>query len=278
MVGWAAFVGSDTCMKWLTSFYGPAQLIWTVNIIGLALTIIWTLVQFGPNGFKSARWQFHALRGLCIVGSSYCVVNALARIQLADFYGIVFISPIIMMLLSHFFLGEKVGWHRMAAAVVGFMGVLVLAGPQFAHIGAGVMFAACGALCSSVNGIVTRKIGREPHTPLFALYPFLFNTLAWSAFVPGFDVYDPAHFPLFAVVPPFILLGFICYSIAFSRAPEISVIAPFHYTQILWGTLLGFLLFKDIPTWSTLLGAAIIIGAGLYIIWREHYRHKQRAI
>ena len=196
-------------------------------------------------------------------------------LPLADFYGIVFIIPFFVMILAVIFLNEKVGWRRCAAALVGFSGIIILASPQFNHIGEGVLCALLGALCAAANIIMLRKIGHGGPIPLYGFYAFLAITLFNSGIMAAQGLYKPfelAYLPYFLIHGPIVVIGLLCMSIGFAKAPEAVVVAPFQYTQIIWGVAFGWFFFGALPTSNTWIGLSLIIGAGLYSLWRE-YRH-----
>ncbi len=276
-IGWTAFVFVDAISKTLTQSYSVPLILTLSSITGVILSGGWILARHGLSGFLTPNWRWHAARSLCVVLTAICVVNALGRIPLADFYGIVFLSPMMLSLMSAVLLKEHIGWHRAIATVAGFGGVLILAGPQFGTYNSGIVFTFFAAFLVSINGIVVRKVGHENVMTLYAFYPFLLNAIVNGLIVmDDFEMPPVADLPLFAMIAILATVGTMGFSYGFSRAPETAVIAPFHYTQILLGTLLGYLLFGDIPTFTTILGAAIIIGAGIYLIWREHELHKGR--
>jgi S-adenosylmethionine uptake transporter len=202
--------------------------------------------------------------------TSFCVVHSFARIPLADFYGIVFLSPMVIALMSALFLKERIGLHRFIAIILGFSGVIILAGPQFETMNVGIIFALISVLFISANAILLRKIGHENTLLIFAFYPVLFSALLNAPFV--FNNYipiDASHSLLYLSLVPLVLIGVIGLALGFRLAPETSVVAPFHYLQIIWGVIFGYYLFNDVPSASTIVGASIIVIAGFYLIMRE---------
>lgn len=279
VLGYCAYSVADLCSKILQETYNVHQVLSVSGLIGLGITSIWLYARHGAGAFFPYNIKAHILRGLFVMGTAYFMVRALKMLPLADFYGIVFIMPFLVMILAIVFLGEKVGWRRWLAATVGFTGVLVIAGPQFDEIGEGVVCALLGALCAAANIIMVRKIGRDVPVPLYGFYPFvfifIFNVvlmLATGVYIP-FEAKDAFYF---AFHGPVIILGIVYVSMGFARAPVAAVAAPFHYTQIIWGILFGWLFYNTVPSSTTALGIFLIVAAGLYSLWRE-YRHGHRA-
>lgn len=274
VAGWTAFAFADTLSKWLAQDYPVSQVIGLTAIVTFIMALCWTIGRYGYKSLITPFFGWHAARSLCAAGTTFCVVHAVSRIPLADFYGIIFLTPLMLAVLSFFLLGEKIGWHRLLAILVGFGGVVILAGPQFGTYNAGILFAFAAVIFVCGNGLVVRKMRAETVLPLYALYPALLNmVIHCPLMLPDFRMPEAVDISLFAAVGPLILIGIMGFSLGFARASETAVVAPFSYIQIVWGVLLGYLLFGDVPQTNTIIGAAIIISSGLYVIWREHRLH-----
>ncbi len=280
--GWMLYVFSDTITKWLTDSYSVSEIMVVSYTAGLLLIVPYIGLRYGWKAFLPERtWKLHVMRGISGALGTVVGVHALHLIPLTDFYGVVFLTPLLLCLMSHFILKERIGKHRITAIVVGFMGVLVLAGPQFSAGSAGYLFALSAVIFAASNGILVRKIGRETVLLRFAFYVFAANVvinLPILMMEDSFVMPQPGDIALFLAIPPIVMGGLIAYSVAFSRVKETAMIAPFHYSQIIWGAILGYFLFHEVPTARTVIGAAIIIGAGLYMIWREYVLHKASVI
>jgi S-adenosylmethionine uptake transporter len=204
-------------------------------------------------------------------GSSFAVVSALGYLPLADFYGITFISPFVIALFSFVLLGERVGWHRIAAMAVAFAGVLVVAGPQFESHNVGMLWAFLAPIFLALNVLCVRKMGHNDPLALFAFFPFVGIALFNVGFVmPEYTLPETHHLWIFALATVSVMGGLIGTTVGFAKATESSVVAPFLYTQILWGVIVGFVLFNTMPTHTTFIGAGLVIAAGLYSFYREH--------
>lgn len=277
LTGWFFFSVTDAFTKTLTDEYGIAQLIGMGSFIGMMLSGGLIYARYGWRGFLTKNWKLFLLRGALVVVVSWMVVKALSLITLPDFYGIVFMTPFFVTILSVLFLKERIGVHRVIAMIAGFIGVLILAGPRLDSVPLGLLLAFGGMMGGSLVTIIIRKIGREPVTLLFAFVPCTANALIYvplmlaSGFhIPEnpFDLWQPATLGITAFI------GFICFSIGFTRATETAVVAPFHYCQMIWGILFGYLLFGDVPPATTVIGSLVILLAGLYMLWREYVHHK----
>lgn len=270
-LGWLSFSFADTCAKFLVQKYDPSIILMTNGTIGMTLTFVWLMSTGGFKAFKTPKFKWHVLRALFTTGSSFSVVHALEHLPLADFYGITFISPFLIALFSFLLLGEKVGWRRITAMVVAFIGVIILAGPQYETHNIGLVWAFLAPVCLALNVLCVRKIGHGEPLSLFAFFPFVsiafFNTL-----IVGGDYTLPATGDLwiFVLSTCCVMGGLIGTSIGFAKASDSAVVAPFLYTQIIWGVIIGMVLFATMPTSATLIGAVMIIGAGLFSFYREY--------
>ena len=278
MTGWFFFSVTDAFTKVMTAEYPIVQLIGICSIVGTLLSAGMIYFRYGWRGFLTPNWKLFTIRGVLVIIVSYFVVKALSMITLADFYGIVFMTPFLVTIMSVLFLKEKIGIHRIIAMIAGFIGVLVLAGPRLDSVPLGLAFAFIGTVGGSLVTIIIRKIGREPVSTLFAFVPCVANAVVYGPLMllPG-NFHVPQD-PLMLLLPCMLgltaFIGFMCFSIGFTRATETAVVAPFHYTQMIWGVLLGYVLFGDVPAATTIVGSLIILAAGLYMLWREYVRHK----
>ncbi len=278
MTGWFFFSVTDAFTKLMTVEYPLVQLIGMCSIVGTLLSAAIIYSRYGWRGFLTSNWKLFIIRGLLVIIVSYFVVKALSMITLADFYGIVFMTPFLVTIMSVLFLKEKIGIHRIIALIAGFIGVLVLAGPRLDSVPLGLAYTFIGTVGASLVTIVIRKIGREPVSTLFAFVPNVANAAVYGPLMllPG-NFHVPEN-PWMLALPCLLgltaFIGFMCFSIGFTRATETAVVAPFHYTQMIWGVFLGYLLFSDIPSITTIIGSLIILAAGLYMLWREYVHHK----
>lgn len=275
-IGYFLFCIVDTISKFLTHDFPAAQIMGVTGAAGLMLCTLLILIRHGWRGFMTPKWKLYLGRGFFQALATFLVIKALSTIPLADFYGIVFLVPLATTLLACVFLGEKIGIHRIGALLIGFAGVMVIAGPSFSGGNIGYAYVLGATFFSCAGGIFVRMIGHEPVRERYAFFPFAFGA---SFFLP-MAVHDGMVMPenalqigLFAAIPILVMTGLICYSVGFAKARDTAAIAPFHYTQMIWGIILGFVIFHDIPTLATLVGSAMIIAAGGIVIWREHLHH-----
>lgn len=227
-------------------------------------------------------------RGALSVAGMYTNFSALTRLPLADATAISFASPLITVALAAIILKEKVRIYRWTAVLVGFGGVIVMLIPhldmsQYVTAGAmsvatvGSIFALIAAFCNAGTVIQTRRLTQSETTSSIVFYFSLMTALAGLVSLP-FAWHTPTGSELLMLIATGVFGGiahiFLTESYRYAAA---SVIAPFDYTSMLWALLLGYWLFGELPTTLVYVGAVIVSGAGLFVIWRERQLGLQRA-
>lgn len=272
LTGIASFAVMDALIKWLTADYPVPQVIALRSWFGLPFLFWLAMREGGLSALRTHRPLVHVGRFLLVLLLSLGFFWALSMMKLVDAIAIAFAAPIIITALSVPLLREAVGPRRWVAIVIGFCGVLIILRP-----GSGVFeWAALAALGSAVVYallmITTRAFKSTESSASLMLYPQLGISLCGLLMVSFFWVTPtPADLGLFALAGFFGSIGVLCLTHAFRLAPA-AAIAPFEYTALLWATLLGYLLWDELPDSITLLGATVVIGSGLYIIYREARR------
>lgn len=271
----------DAIAKWLSASYPVLQISWArffFHFLFMAPLVFW---RHGLKVFRLPHQGLQVLRGGFLLGATIAFFTALSSLPMADTLALVFISPMIVTLLSPWLLKEKVGWRRLLAVVVGFAGVLVIVRPGFAEIGVGTLAGLACGLCFSFYVIATRKLaGTAP--PLVTLgYTALFGCVAMSVVMlaGGEEVWrtpDGEGLALMAAIGVAAAAGHFLVIKAYEYA-EASLLAPFGYTEMVATATLGYIVFGDFPDEWTWLGIAIIVGSGVYIALRERALGRQRA-
>jgi drug/metabolite transporter (DMT)-like permease len=209
----------------------------------------------------------HLLRmaGTVIDSSSY--YWAISVLPLADVSAVYLASPIYVTGMSALFLGEQVGWRRWTAVLVGFAGVLIALRPSGAGLSAHALVAVVGSLFFSMSLVATRRLRGVSNLVLVSsqTVALLVATLVTAA---AWVWPTPAQAGLLVLLGVVTTTGFLCMYHGL-RLALASVVAPFQYTSIIWAVVMGYLVFGDVPGAATLTGAAVIIGAGVFIVWRE---------
>ncbi|HEY6254933.1 MAG TPA: DMT family transporter [Xanthobacteraceae bacterium] len=229
----------------------------------------------------------HAGRGLTAIGGMFCNFSALARLPIVDATAISFAAPLITVAMAALLLKERVRIYRWSAVVIGFAGVLVMLVPHLDLAGSaaasaaeaiGAFFGLSGAFFNAASVIQTRHLTKSESTSSIVFYFSLICALAGLATAP-FGWNAPSAVELAALIGIGICggLGHIVLTESYRFAPA-SLIAPFDYTSMLWALVLGYLAFGELPTALGFLGGAIIVAAGLFVIWRERQLGTARAV
>lgn len=196
-------------------------------------------------------------------------MTAFAALPLTQVYAILFSMPLLITLLAVPMLGERIGPHRLAAVLLGLVGVLIVLRPGQAEVGPGHLGALTAALGSAISAVIARRLGNGERTLVLVLWPVLLNLGACAVALPF--VYRSMPGGDLGLAATVALLGLIgaALNVRAYRTAEAAVVAPMQYSQILWATLYGWLLFAETPDATTMTGITVIVASGLYILWRE---------
>lgn len=231
-------------------------------------------------------WRLTVLRTLLHVTSLTAFVASLRFLPLADAVAIIFVLPFVMLLLGRLFLGEEVGPHRLAACGVGFLGTLMVVQPSFAEVGAPALLPLLSAALFAFFMLVTRQVARDADPLVLQAASGVAATALLAPLVLAGAVFawpDVAPVPLGGrQIPLLALLGVLgtgahlMMTWALRFAPS-ATIAPIQYLEIPMATLIGYLVFAELPNGLALAGIVVTIAAGLYVVHREHRTARTRS-
>ena len=269
------FVTLDSTAKYLMQSYPVTQVIWARFFFHLVFVVLLMGRQLGVE-IRSQSLKHQCLRSLFMFTTTVLFFTGISILPLATAATIMFMSPVILTILSIPMLGEKVGLRRWIGIVIGFIGAVVVMRPGSDSLQLSVLIVLAAACTHALYQIFTRKLGTgdRPMTSLF--YTGITGALVMSALVPFY--WQPvaiSDWPLFVFAGIAGGIGHLCLIRAFRHAPA-SVVAPVSYSSLLWATGFGYLLFDDLPSAWTLSGATLIIASGLYIFHREQALKRQQ--
>jgi len=267
--GVAFLVANDAVAKLLTDRYAPIQIIFLRNLIAVPIIATVIVTVFGTAALRTRHLRLHALRGMLMVVAAALYFTALIHMPLAEATALVFSAPIFITALSVPLLGERVGWRRWAAVLLGFVGVLVIVRPGSAAFQLAALLPVGTAVGYALFMITARWIDRREGLWTMMLFAMLFPMIYAAA--PAVAVWapvQPGDILLFVAIAVCGSLGLALIGQAFRMAPA-AIVAPFDYTALIWATGLGWVIWGDVPTAWTLGGAAIIVASGVIIILRE---------
>ena len=272
MIGGGAVITlNDAVMKMMTVGFPVGEILFIRGvfvIIPIAL-LAWRFGGVTQLKVRSIRAQ--AIRAALTVLSTYLFITSLRYLDLADAVAIGFTGPLFLTALATPVLGEWVGWRRWAAVGVGFVGVLAMTRP-------GAQWAALmplgAALSGAIRDMLTRRMTVTETSVSMLCVSSVSVTLSGLATLPfGWPAVDLGDVGILAGAALFLGLGQFLFIEAF-RLGEAVVVAPFKYSNLLWGILFGFLFWSQLPDRWTLAGAILVIGSGLYIFHRETLRRQ----
>lgn len=270
LLGMAAFAMNDTLGKWLVADYGVAQVVLLRSIAALLLLAPF-LMRAGTFSrlLGTPRPFFQVLRAICATAEVFFFYLAVTHLPLADVMAFWMAAPIYVVAVSSLLLGEKVMLRTWAAVATGFLGVLILLAPSLQLFTFGAIFALLGTFAFAAMMILGRFLRETPDRDLVffqlgaaALAGLLLTPLNWQPLASASDV---------ALL---FLLGIVATAahMLITRALKLaaaSVVAPQQYSLLVWGVLLGFIVFGDVPATGMLVGAALIVSSGLFIMRTE---------
>lgn len=273
LAAFALFTVMDVAIKLLGGRYHVLQVLFANSAFGLLAVLGIAAARGGWARLRTSQLRLHLARwSLSIVGAA-ALFWCYPRLPLADIYAVLFAAPLLITALSVPLLGERVGWRRWTAVAVGFAGVLVILDPGRGAVGGVAAVALLGAVFHALNMILVRKLGARPEpVELLGVIGNGLTVLATGVAMPW--LWRAPSLPdlgLAALAGTIAGSGFLLLALAFRAAPA-AVIAPFQYSQMLYGIVAGLLVFGDRPEPRTLLGAAIVAASGLYVFRREARR------
>lgn len=272
------FAAMTVCIKSLGRDIPAGQTIFVRGVISIAVLALIAWSTEGLHLLKTRNWRSHALRSLAGTVSLFCLFAAVTMIPLADLTAITFTAPLFLTVLAMVFLGERIHRFRWTALGIGFLGVIITIGPHLSFaqgVSAGVLFALGNASFTAIAMVFLRSMSGGEHAITITFYFSLtFMVCAALTAVQGWPMPTPTQWLLIVGAGVFGVFGQLLMTYSY-RYAEASTIAPLDYSNMIMAILLGYVFFDEIPALSVWLGAPLILGAGLIILWRE-YRLKKR--
>ncbi len=268
--------GIDAIAKWLSGSVPSGQVTWSRFFFQIIIMFPFLLGTRGP--WLTPTLWLHAVRGSLIATATLLFFTGLKTLPIADAISIFFIEPLIVTLLSAVVLGESVGWRRLSAIAIGFLGAMVIIRPTFVEVGWTVLYPVGAALCFSFYILLTRKLVRHEDPVRLQFFAGIFGCIVMSLALyigTNCDIEiltaiwpTTTEWALLAALGLIATVGHLLVVHAFRRA-EVGVLAPFQYVEIIGATVLGLVIFGDFPDAITWFGVSIIVGSGIYIFHRE---------
>jgi drug/metabolite transporter (DMT)-like permease len=258
----------DVAIKQLVASYASIQVVFLRCLFSAPLFALWMLLS-NRSLFRPRRLSPHLLRAAVGLVMLFAVGECFRELPLADAYAIFFAAPLLITVLSGVVMKEPAGPLRLTAAVIGFAGVLVVLKPGAMVISYGSMMALVAVLAYAVVALLLRSLGRTEHSITIAFwFTALVGIGAGVLALGNWTRLDLAHWPWLLTLAVSGTAGQVLLTAAFRRASA-AVIAPYDYLHMFWAVLYGWMFWGDLPGLRTWLGTAIIVGSGLFILFRE---------
>lgn len=268
-VGMFFLTVNDALAKLLTDQFSVSQVI----AVRAALALLFLVILLGATGrlhhLRVVRPRGQLARGGLMLFSAFLFTSGLALLPLAMTISLSFTIALFTVAMAPLVLGEKVGVRRWTAVLVGFVGVLVIMRPGSEAWTWAVLLPLSAAFFGALRDLITRKISATESTPAIVGVTSAMMMVVFGA-ISLFD-WEPLTwqtFGVFAGCALMVLISQVCLVECF-RLAEASLVSPFKYSALLWGTLLGLVIWGEVPEWPVYLGAMILIGSGVYIVRRE---------
>ncbi len=266
----ALIATQEAMAKFLAESLPMLQVI-AARYLGHALLMVVVLMpRHGLTLFKAKRPLVQIGRSILLLVDTGLFFFSLTLIGLAEATAIFFSVPMLVALLSIPILGERVGWQRLFAVVVGFVGMLVIVRPGTDAVGIGAWLAFGAAFCASLFNIITRKLADEDPLPVTMFYTALAGGVIAILIMP-LVWQNPDGWTQWVVLGLIGIFGGAAHSciIASHAFAPASTVAPFMYSQIFWAIAFGYVVFGVLPDKYTVIGGLIVIASGIYLLRRQ---------
>ncbi|EXI80630.1 MAG: carboxylate/amino acid/amine transporter [Candidatus Accumulibacter appositus] len=264
------FAALDATAKHLSAFIAVPLLVWARYLVHLVIMLAAVAPSMGRRLIVTERPWLMSLRGLTLVAVTLLGQLALKTLPLAETTALVFVAPLLVALLAAPLLGERVRLRTWLATIAGFVGVLLIARPGGSLFGPGVVYALGAALSYAAYQILTRKLAASEHPMRLLFYTALLGTLAMLPVLPAYwDGIWPTAMQSLLIISLGLYggIGHFMLIRAF-HTTSASLLAPLLYTQLVWATLLGWLVFDHLPDLLTVVGMMVIGASGLSLAIR----------
>ncbi|NVK32913.1 MAG: DMT family transporter [Rhodobacteraceae bacterium] len=270
MLATAGFVVNDTLVKLTTTHLPLGQIILIRGLFCIVLIGAICLYRGVFANWRDLANRFVLLRGISEVASTVLYLMALKNLPIANATAILQALPLAVTAGAAIFFGSQVGWRRWTAVLVGFCGVLIIVRPGLEGFDIWSLVVLGAVITMTARDLSTRFVPK--HIPTFGIS---FMTSIWVsllggvfAAIEGWEPVTPQSLGLLMLAASFLTVGYV-FITASVRSGDLSVVAPFRYSAILWAVTLGFLIWDEIPDLYTAIGTTIVVVTGIYTVWRE---------
>ena len=275
-VSMLSFISNDALMKFLFQTISVEQGIFMRGLVSVPLLALIAYLRkslFVRIDWRN--WRVILTRAFAELAATMAFLTALSHMPLANITAILQALPLTVTMFAAIFFGEQVGWRRWSAILAGFIGVLIIIRPGGDGFNEYAVLAIVAVACVTVRDAITRRLDRSVSSLFVAFISaipiFIYGGVATAT--TGWTIVSGAIIGIVVVAAIAITCGYL-FAVMAMRNGEISFVAPFRYTGMIWAILFGFLLFGDLPDAATILGTMIVIGMGVYAFHRERIRQR----
>ena len=278
-VSTAGYALNDTAIKTIGDAVPLAQLLFLRGVVTCVLMLL-AVRWIGAIRFDLPRreWGLILLRSLADLGATFFFVTALLNMPIANVTAILQALPLTVALAAALFLAEPLGWRRLSAILVGFVGVMLIIRPGAEGFDAWSLWGLGAVGFITLRDLLARRLA--PTTPsatvAFAASVVVVAVFGLTMLFEPWTPLTPRSAGLIGLAGVFILCAYVA-SVATMRAGDIGFVAPFRYTGLVWALILGLVVFGDWPDGLTLTGAAIVVATGLFTLYRERKLAPERS-
>jgi drug/metabolite transporter (DMT)-like permease len=266
------FSVSSATSKWLVATYPVGEVLFTRSLVSLIACAAFILPSTGLAVFRTHRLRHHVMRSFSQFCSQTCLVIAFSLMPLAGAVAINFSSPLFATLASIVMLKEKVGPARWSALIIGFLGVLIVTQPGGGTFQIGALFALTNAILYGTVTAAVRGMTATESAQTLTLYQLVLITGFFALVAPiGFIMPSAGDWGLIAFNGLTNAIGQYWWTKSLHLGPA-SAITPFFYLSLVWAAAIGFLVWGDVPSLGLVAGSVIVVGSGLFLLWRESRR------
>ena len=266
------FAGSSAISKWQVATYPVGEVLFIRSAVSLVCCALFILPLSGLAVFRTRRVHQHVLRSASQATAQVFIVMAFSLMPLAGAMAINFSAPLFATLVSALVLKEAIGLVRASALVVGFLGVLIVTNPGADTLQVGALLALANAVLYGSVTAAVRGMTATESTETLTMYQMILVTAYFALFVPfGFIVPTLSDGAMLAGNGVFNAFAQYWWTRALHLAPA-SAVTPFYYLSLVWAIVIGYVVWGDLPTVGLLIGSAIVVGSGLFLLWRETVR------
>ena len=263
----------DACTKLLAEKFHFSQIVVFNCAVIISFMVVYGWVRRGRAAFVVHNPKWVLIRAALSVVVGILNILSLPHITLTTFYTLVFTSPFWVAILSAIFLREKMEKEKIIVIMLCFTVILFMFRPGSGMFNIWSFCVLAGAFLYSASMIVMRYLGPFESRTMIIISGSVLSIIAVAPFLPFYFVMPAlSDLGIFLVLGVLSAIGIMCVAFGFQTAPSASTVAPYHYSQMVWGALLGYFMFGEVPDKTTMIGASVIIGAGLYLIWSETRR------